>query len=234
MAGIVHRAFAFFDMKVFLSTRPENRIGADAMWDEAEGALRAALEANGLAFEVNPGDGAFYGPKIDFLFRDALRREWQLTTIQLDYQMPERFDLTYVSSEGKEERPVMIHRALFGSLERFIAILIEHTAGALPLWLSPLQAKVLTLTERQETFGRDVVATLRGRGIRAELDDRNEKLGYKIRQAQLEKIPYMLVVGDREAAEGKVAPRLRSGEQLQAMTVDEVVSRISAEAKEPL
>jgi threonyl-tRNA synthetase len=234
MAGIVHRAFGFDDMKVFLSTRPENRIGADAMWDEAERALRAALEANGLAFEVNPGDGAFYGPKIDFLFRDALRREWQLTTIQLDYQMPERFDLTYVSSEGKEERPVMIHRALFGSLERFIAILIEHTAGALPLWLSPLQAKVLTLTERQEQFGREVVATLRDRGIRVELDDRNEKLGYKIRQAQLEKIPYMLVVGDREAAAGKVAPRLRSGEQLQPMTVDELVSRISTEAEEPL
>ena len=234
MAGIVHRAFGFGDMKVFLSTRPENRIGADAMWDEAERALRAALEANGLAFEVNPGDGAFYGPKIDFLFRDALRREWQLTTIQLDYQMPERFDLTYVSSEGKEERPVMIHRALFGSLERFIAILIEHTAGALPLWLSPLQAKVLTLTERQEQFGREVVATLRDRGIRVDLDDRNEKLGYKIRQAQLEKIPYMLVVGDREAAEGKVAPRLRSGEQLEPMTVDELVSRISTEAEEPL
>jgi threonyl-tRNA synthetase len=182
----------------------------------------------------NPGDGAFYGPKIDFLFRDALRRDWQLTTIQLDYTLPERFDLSYVSAEGKEERPVMIHRALFGSLERFLAILIEHTGGALPLWLAPVQAKVLTLTERQQAYGAEVVTTLRARGLRAELDDRNEKLGYKIRQAQLEKIPYMLVLGDREAAEGKVAPRLRSGEQLPPLSVDELGARMLAEAREPI
>jgi threonyl-tRNA synthetase len=234
MARVVHRAFGFEDIRVFLSTRPAQRMGSDATWDHAEGALRAALEANGLRFEVNPGDGAFYGPKIDFLFRDALRREWQLTTIQLDYAQPERFDLTYVSPEGKEERPVMIHRALLGSIERFLAILIEHTAGAFPLWLAPVQVKVLTLTERQETYGAEILAELRGRGLRAELDIRNEKLGYKIRQAQLEKIPYMLVVGDREATDRKVAPRARSGEQLAATSIEEFAVRVLAEAEPPV
>jgi threonyl-tRNA synthetase len=233
MARAVHRAFGFDDIRVFLSTRPENRMGSDTMWDHAESALQAALEANGLAFEVNPGDGAFYGPKIDFLFRDALRREWQLTTIQLDYALPERFDLTYVSAEGKEERPVMIHRALLGSLERFLAILIEHTGGAFPLWLAPVQVRVLTLTERQEAYGGEILAALRQDGIRAELDARNEKLGYKIRQAQLEKIPYMLVVGDREAEEKKVAPRARSGEQLAAMPIEAFATRVRQEATEP-
>jgi threonyl-tRNA synthetase len=232
MARIVHRAFGFDDIRVFLSTRPEKRMGSDAMWDHAESALGAALEANGLRFEINPGDGAFYGPKIDFLFRDALRREWQLTTIQLDYALPERFDLSYVSAEGKEERPVMIHRALLGSIERFLAILIEHTGGGFPLWLSPVQVKVLTLTERQEAYGGEVTEELRRHGIRAELDSRNEKLGYKIRQAQLEKTPYMLVLGDREAAERTVAPRARSGEQLAVMPLQDFVGRVLAEAKE--
>jgi threonyl-tRNA synthetase len=234
MAGVVHRAFGFEDVRVFLSTRPAQRMGSDAMWDHAEGALRAALEANDLRFEINPGDGAFYGPKIDFLFRDALRREWQLTTIQLDYALPERFDLTYVSPEGKEERPVMIHRALLGSIERFLAILIEHTAGAFPLWLAPVQVKVLTLTERQEEYGAEILAELRGKGLRGELDIRNEKLGYKIRQAQLEKIPYMLILGDREAAERKVAPRARSGEQLAAMSIEEFAASVFAEARPPV
>ena len=234
MAGVVHRAFGFEDVRVFLSTRPAQRMGSDAIWDHAEGALRAALEANDLRFEINPGDGAFCGPKIDFLFRDALRREWQLTTIQLDYALPERFDLTYVSPEGKEERPVMIHRALLGSIERFLAILIEHTAGAFPLWLAPVQVKVLTLTERQEEYGAEILAELRGKGLRGELDIRNEKLGYKIRQAQLEKIPYMLILGDREAAERKVAPRARSGEQLAAMSIEEFAASVFAEARPPV
>jgi threonyl-tRNA synthetase len=233
MAAIVHRAFGFEDLRVFLSTRPAQRMGSDAMWDHAEGALRAALEANELPFEVNPGDGAFYGPKIDFLFRDALRREWQLTTIQLDYALPERFDLVYVSAEGKEERPVMIHRALLGSIERFLAILIEHTAGAFPLWLAPVQVRVLTLTERQESYGGEVAAALRAKGLRVEVDARNEKLGYKIRQAQLDKTPYMLVVGDREAAERTVAPRTRSGEQLPVTSVEDLASRLVEEAKQP-
>ncbi len=233
MAGIVHRAFGFDDIRVFLSTRPPNRMGSDAMWDQAESALRAALDANAVAYEEAVGDGAFYGPKIDFLFRDALRRDWQLTTIQLDYAIPERFELTYVSAAGTEERTVMIHRALLGSIERFLGILIEHTAGAFPLWLSPVQVKVLTLTERQEAYGALVRDALEGAGFRVELDTRSEKLGYKIRQAQLEKVPYMLVLGDREAAERKVAPRSRTGQQLEAMSIEEFVGRLTAEAQEP-
>jgi threonyl-tRNA synthetase len=220
MARAVHTTFGFEDIRVFLSTRPERRMGSDAMWDRAEGDLARALEANGLAYEVNPGDGAFYGPKIDFVFRDALRREWQLTTVQLDYAMPERFDLGYVSAAGTEERPVMIHRALLGSIERFLGILIEHTAGAFPLWLAPVQVRVLNVTERQEAYASEIASALRARGFRAELDARSEKLGYKIRQAQLEKIPYMLVIGDREATAGTVAPRSRTGAQLEAMPID--------------
>ncbi len=233
MAGVVHRAFGFDDIRVFLSTRPANRMGSDGMWDQAETALRAALDANAVAYEEAVGDGAFYGPKIDFLFRDALRRDWQLTTIQLDYAIPERFELTYVSAAGTEERTVMIHRALLGSIERFLGILIEHTAGAFPLWLSPVQVKVLTLTGRQEAYGALVRDVVERAGFRVELDTRSEKLGYKIRQAQLEKVPYMLVLGDREAAERKVAPRSRTGQQLEAMPIEEFIGRLAAEAKEP-
>jgi threonyl-tRNA synthetase len=234
MAKIVHRAFAFEDMRVFLSTRPEQRLGTDAMWDRAERDLAAALEANGLPFEVAAGDGAFYGPKIDFLFRDALRRDWQLTTVQLDYALPERFDLGYVTTEGKIERPVMIHRALLGSIERFLGILIEHTGGAFPTWLAPVQAKVLTVTERQEEYGAKVSAAIRAAGHRVELDTRNEKLGYKIRQAQLEKVPYMLVLGDREAADGLVAPRARAQGQLDPMSIERFLEILAAEARLPL
>jgi threonyl-tRNA synthetase len=234
MARVVHRAFAFDDIRVFLSTRPDQRLGTDELWDRAEGDLVAALEANGLAFEIAKGDGAFYGPKIDFLFRDALRRDWQLTTVQLDYNLPERFDLTYVTPEGKEERPVMIHRALFGSIERFLGILVEHTGGAFPTWLAPVQAKVLTVTERQEAYGAEVAGAIRRAGFRVELDTRNEKLGYKIRQAQLEKIPYMLVLGDREAAERLVAPRSRTGGQLDPMTIESFIERLASEARVPV
>ncbi len=234
MAKKVHRAFGFEDIRVYLSTRPEKRMGSEAMWDQAERALGGALEANGLAFEVSPGEGAFYGPKIDFLFRDALRRDWQLTTIQLDYAMPERFDLKYVSAAGTEERPVMIHRALLGSIERFLGILIEHTGGAFPLWLAPVQVKVLTVTERQERYGAEVADALRGAGLRAELDLRSEKLGYKIRQAQLEKVPYMVVLGDREAAGRVVAPRSRTGGPLEPMPLEHFVERLVQEAKEPI
>ena len=234
MARVVHRAFGFEDIRVFLSTRPAQRLGTDELWDRAEGDLAAALEANGLAFELAKGDGAFYGPKIDFLFRDALRRDWQLTTVQLDYNLPERFDLTYVTPEGREERPVMIHRALFGSIERFLGILVEHTGGAFPTWLAPVQVKVLTVTERQEAYGREVAAALRRAGFRVELDTRNEKLGYKIRQAQLEKIPYMLVLGDREGAERLVAPRSRAAGQLDPMSVESFIERLASEARVPI
>src|SRR5882724_4174132 len=233
MVREVYGAFGFEKIEVTLQTRPEKFLGRVELWDAAEAALARSLEAAGYAVKVLPGEGAFYGPKIGFDFRDVLERSWTLATVQIDCAMPERFGLEYTTREDQPATPVMIHRAVLGSIERFIAILLEHTAGAFPLWLAPVQAKVLTLTERQEAFGGEVVATLRARGLRAELDARNEKLGYKIRQAQLEKIPYMLVVGDREAAEGKVAARLRSGEQLPPMTVDELIARVAAEAKEP-
>jgi len=201
------------------------------MWQQAESALAAALNHAGMTFEINPGDGAFYGPKIDFNFVDALKRSWQLATIQLDFgALPERFDLTYVTSDGSEARPVMIHRAVLGTIERFMGIFIEHCGGAFPLWLAPVQVKVLTLTERQEGVGREVAGRIALAGMRVELDDRNEKLGYKIRAAQLEKIPYMLVIGDKEAENGTVAPRTRSGETLPPVAVDAFIERLRVEA----
>ncbi len=207
----IYETFGFEDVLVELSTRPEKRLGSDEVWDRAEAALGKALEDQGVAYEVNAGDGAFYGPKIDFQVRDAIGRSWQLGTIQLDYQMPERFDLTYIGADGAEHRPVMIHRAMLGSLERFLGILIEHTAGAFPLWLAPVQAVVLPVSEKFLGYGQRVVEQLTEGGIRAELDQRNEKLGYKIRQAQLHKVPYMLVVGGREEESGTVNVRRRDG-----------------------
>jgi threonyl-tRNA synthetase len=189
------------------ATRPETRIGDDAMWDRAEAALKSALEATGMPYTVNEGDGAFYGPKIDFEVTDSLGRPWQLGTIQLDYAAPERFDLTYVGEDNATHRPVVIHRAVSGSLERFIAILIEHYAGAFPLWLAPLQVIVLPIADRHADYAREVVQTLDAAGIRAEVDDRQEKVNYKIREAQLQKIPYMLVVGDKEVSDRAVAVR---------------------------
>ena len=196
--------------RIKFATRPEQRIGDDAMWDRAEGALRSALEATGMPYTVNEGDGAFYGPKIDFEVMDSLGRPWQLGTIQLDYAAPERFDLTYVGEDNAEHRPVVIHRAVSGSLERFIAILIEHYAGAFPLWLAPLQVIVLPIADRHLDYAREVAAELDQTGLRVEVDDRQEKVNYKIREAQLQKIPYMLVVGDRESAEKAVAVRSRA------------------------
>ncbi len=231
MIDEVYNAFGFARRRVYLSTRPDNSIGTDEMWAKAEGALTSALNSAGIEFELNPGDGAFYGPKIDFNFLDALKRWWQLATIQLDFgALPERFDLSYVAPDGNEARPVMIHRAVLGTIERFMGILIEHCGGAFPLWLAPVQAKVLTLTERQEDFGRQVNDRLVAAGFRSELDDRNEKLGYKIRAAQLEKVPYMLVVGDKEAAADSVAARTRRGETLEPMPVATFIERLRSEA----
>ena len=196
--------------RIKFATRPEQRIGDDAMWDRAEGALRSALEATGMPYTVNEGDGAFYGPKIDFEVMDSLGRPWQLGTIQLDYAAPERFDLTYVGEDNAEHRPVVIHRAVSGSLERFIAILIEHYASAFPLWLAPLQVIVLPIADRHLDYAREVAAELDQASFRVEVDDRQEKVNYKIREAQLQKVPYMLVVGDRESAEKAVAVRSRA------------------------
>ncbi|MGH7830067.1 MAG: threonine--tRNA ligase [Candidatus Binatia bacterium] len=226
----VYRTFQFTDMQVKLSTRPERYIGSLDVWAHAEDALAQALKREGIEFRINPGEGAFYGPKIDFEVSDALRRGWQLATIQLDFAMPERFDLNYTAPDGGERRPVMIHRAILGSVERFMGILIEHCGGAFPLWLAPVQVKVLTVTDAQKDYARRVVEELNAAGWRAELDARNEKLGYKIREAQLEKVPYAVVIGDREVKESTIAPRRRGGENLKPTPVKEFMEMLQAEA----
>jgi threonyl-tRNA synthetase len=209
-----------------VSTRPAKRIGSDELWDRAEKALVTALDKRGFAYRVNPGDGAFYGPKIDFHVSDALGRSWQLGTVQLDYQLPSRFGLTYVGADGAEHRPVMIHRAMLGSLERFLAILIEQTAGAFPLWLAPVQAVVLPISEKFIEYGEKVRDELAAAGVRVELDARNEKLGYKIREAQMQKVPYMLVAGAREQEENTLSVRRRAGADLGAMPAAAFLERL--------
>ncbi|MTV49009.1 threonine--tRNA ligase [Heliobacillus mobilis] len=196
-----------FDYHIELSTKPEKAMGSDEIWELATSSLEDALKSKGMDYKINPGDGAFYGPKIDFHLKDCLGRTWQCGTIQLDFQMPERFDLTYVGEDGQKHRPVMIHRVVFGSIERFIGILTEHFAGAFPAWLAPVQVRVLPITDRHHAYAQKVLAHLAERGIRAEVDDRNEKIGYKIREGQVKKIPYLLVVGDKEAENGAVAVR---------------------------
>ncbi|MEA2392229.1 MAG: threonyl-tRNA synthetase [Solirubrobacteraceae bacterium] len=225
----VYRRFDF-PVHVELSTRPENRLGDDALWDQAEGALAQALEQQGLAYTVNEGDGAFYGPKIDLHMTDSLGRSWQLGTVQLDYNLPERFDLTYTGADNAEHRPVMIHRALFGSFERFIGILLEHTGGELPLWLTPVQAIALPIADRHNQAAERVVTRLRERGLRAELDDRTESVGRKIRDAELRKVPYMLVVGDREAEERAVALRRHGEGDEGSVELDAFADRLAGEA----
>jgi len=220
-----------------LATRPESYLGTVAQWDAAEQALHDALRANGIAYEINAGDGAFYGPKIDIHVEDVLGRLWQIATIQADLTMlPERFQLEYIDADGQPKRPVTIHRAIFGSYERFIGIVTEHYAGAFPTWLAPVQARVLPISEKHAAYGRAVHGKLRGARVRAELDDRNEKLGYRIRDAQLRKVPYMLVVGEREAQDGTVSVRLRTGEDLKAIPLDRVLADFSREisSREPV
>ncbi len=222
LLGLVQRVYGDFGLSYTakLSTRPPEFLGEIATWDSAEAQLRAALERAGQPYTLNAGDGAFYGPKIDFDITDAIGRKWQCATIQLDYQLPARFSLKYVGADNAEHMPIVIHRAIFGSLERFIALLIEHFAGAWPLWLSPVQAVVLPISDRHMDYARQVHARLAAAGLRAELDERQEKIGYKIREAQLQKVPYMLVTGDREAAEGTVSVRSRSAGDLGARSVE--------------
>ncbi len=221
-----------FEPRLELSTRPDKRIGSEAMWDRAESALTSALDQRGAAYDVAEGDGAFYGPKIDLHMTDSIGRAWQLGTVQLDYVMPERFGLEYTGADNAEHRPVMIHRALIGSFERFIGILVEHYAGEFPLWLAPVQALVLPIADRHAGAARAAADRLRAAGLRADVDDRTESVGRKIRDAELRKVPYMLVVGDREAAEGTVAVRRhRDGDQ-GAEPVDAVAERLAAEAAE--
>jgi len=212
-----------------LSTRPAKSIGTDEQWETAEQALHDALRANGLAYDLNPGDGAFYGPKIDVDVQDVLGRRWQNATIQLDFAQPDRFGLEYIDSDGQAKRPVMVHRAILGSFERFVGILTEHYAGAFPTWLAPVQARVLPISEKHGDYAREVWTRLRGARIRAELDDRNEKLGYRIRDAQVRKVPYMLVTGEREKQSGTVSLRHRSGDDLGAVPVDRVLADLAAE-----
>jgi threonyl-tRNA synthetase len=220
-----------FQPRLELSTRPAQRIGSDEMWDRAEGALEGALQAEGLDYEVNPGDGAFYGPKIDLHMTDSIGRSWQLGTVQLDYSMPERFELAYTGADNAEHRPVMIHRALMGSFERFIGILIEHYAGELPLWLAPVQAIVLTLSERFNEYGAEVHERLLAQELRCELDERGESIGRKVRDAELRRIPYMLVVGEREAREGTVSVRERRAGDMGSAPVEEIAGRLLAGAR---
>jgi threonyl-tRNA synthetase len=234
--AVLDFGFALYELFGFepvleLSTRPEKRVGTDEMWDRAEAALKNALERQGLEYQLNEGDGAFYGPKIDLHMRDSIGRSWQLGTCQLDYSMPELFDLTYTGADNAEHRPVMIHRALLGSFERFIGILIEHYAGEFPFWLTPIQGIVLTISDRHEVAAASAAQILQDAGLRIEVDSRTESVGRKIREAELRKIPYILVVGDREAEEGTVSVRRHGGADDGSYPVDVLAERLANESK---
>jgi threonyl-tRNA synthetase len=225
----VYADFGFNDVIIALSTRPEQRVGSDEVWDKAEAALRQALDAKGLEWTLQEGEGAFYGPKIDFSLRDCLERVWQCGTVQVDFSMPGRLDAEYVAEDGSRQVPVMLHRAILGSLERFIGILIEQHAGAFPVWLAPWQAVVLTITDRQDGYASDVAESLKKQGFRAFADLRNEKIGFKIREHTLQRIPYLLVVGDREQEEGAVSVRTRGGEDLGSMPLEAFAERLATD-----
>ncbi|RMD71978.1 MAG: threonine--tRNA ligase, partial [Gammaproteobacteria bacterium] len=220
-----YRDFGFDKVMVALSTRPELRVGEEALWDKAEKALEDALNAKGLQWELQPGEGAFYGPKIEFSLTDCLERVWQLGTIQLDFSMPERLGATYVAEDGSKKVPVMLHRAILGSMERFIGILLEHYGGELPLWLAPVQGVVMNITDRQRDYAESVARALEEEGFRVEADLRNEKIGFKIREHTLKKVPYLLVVGDREKEGGVVSVRTRAGQDLGSMPLEELSRR---------
>ena len=228
----VYRDFGFHEVDMALSLRPEQRVGADELWDKSEEALEQALSSKGLSFKIQPGEGAFYGPKIEFALRDSLGRVWQCGTVQVDFSMPERLGAKFVSANGDRKTPVMIHRAILGSLERFIGILIEEHAGLLPVWLAPVQAVVLSITEKQSSYAESVSEKLAQSGLRCTVDLRNEKIGLKIREHTLERIPYLLVVGDRERADGTVAVRTRTGQDLGSFSVEELITNLHQEVAE--
>jgi threonyl-tRNA synthetase len=223
----IYADFGFNEVLVKLSTRPENRIGADELWDRAEAALAESLDDAGIAYELNPGEGAFYGPKIEFSLKDTIGRVWQCGTLQLDFNMPGRLDATYIDEDSARQTPVMLHRAILGSLERFIGILIENYGGAFPAWLAPVQAVVLNISEKQQDYCEQVAETLENQGFRVDSDLRNEKIGFKIRQHTMSKVPYLLVVGDREVENGTIAVRTRSGEDLGSMSVNEFMKHLA-------
>ena len=220
-----------FEYEIELSTRPEDSMGSDEQWEMAEGALKKVLKDLNMKYELNEGDGAFYGPKIDFHIKDCLGRSWQCGTIQLDFQMPERFDLTYIGEDGEKHRPVMLHRVIFGSIERFIGILIEQYAGAFPTWLAPVQVKILTIADRHVDYAKKLIKEMSSKGIRVELDDREEKIGYKIREAQLQKVPYMLIIGDKEVEENKASMRSRDKGDLGSIEKEKFIEKIEEEIK---
>ena len=225
----VYADFGFHNIIYKVATRPKERIGSDAIWDKAEAALIESLDASGCSYEISPGDGAFYGPKIEYTLKDAIGRQWQCGTMQVDFSMPERLDAEYVGEDGARHRPVMLHRAIVGSLERFIGILIEESAGALPAWLAPVQVVVLNITDAQAEYARSVAQTLQNQGLRVELDLRNEKITYKIREHSMQKLPYLLVVGDKEVAAGAVAVRARGGQDLGAMSLEVFMQKLQSD-----
>jgi threonyl-tRNA synthetase len=227
----VYADFGFRDVLIKLSTRPEQRVGEDALWDKAEHALQQALESQRLPWELQPGEGAFYGPKLEFSLRDSLGRVWQCGTIQLDFSMPGRLGAHYIAEDGSKQVPVMLHRAILGSMERFIGILLEHYGGLLPAWLAPVQAVAMNITDAQREYAVQVAQTLQKQGLRAEADLRNEKIGLKIREHTLQRVPYLLVVGDREMAAQTVAVRARSGKDLGGMPLDVFIERLSEEVR---
>src|SRR4030095_16664207 len=229
---MILRAFGFERYDIFLSTRPSKATGTDEQWQAATAALKSALETRKLPYEVDPGEGVFYGPKIDIKIKDSLDRAWQCSTIQVDFNNPNRFALEYIGEDGKAHQPIMVHRALLGSLERFFGVLIEHYAGAFPLWLAPVQAVVVPVAERHHEYAQAVAARLRGRGVRVHVDDRSEKMGYKIREAQVQKVPYMLVVGDKEVEAKTVSVRHRQAGDLGSMAAEDLGERIARLARE--
>jgi threonyl-tRNA synthetase len=225
----VYRDFGFEEVRVKFSDRPEKRAGSDATWDKAEGALKAAVEAAGLEYTLNPGEGAFYGPKLEFVLRDAIGRDWQCGTLQVDFVLPERLGAEYVGEDGAPHRPVMLHRAILGSMERFLGILIENHAGRFPAWLAPVQAVVMNITDGQADYCRRAADFLQNQGLRVETDLRNEKVGFKIREHTLQRVPYLLVAGDREAGSNTLAVRTRNGKDLGAMPLEALASKLAEE-----
>ena len=231
MLNEIYQTLGMPNYNIYLATRPEKRVGSDEIWDKAETALEEALKAQGIEYGVNEGDGAFYGPKLDIVFTDAIGRPWQLGTLQCDFNMPERFELKYTGADGADHRPVMLHRAILGSLERFIGVYLEHTAGKLPTWLCPEQVAILNVTDKQSEFCEQLVKDLRNQGVRAVFDSRNEKLGFKIREAQLRRVPYMLTIGDKEVESDNLSVRLRTGDVAPAVARSEFIAKIVEEIK---
>jgi threonyl-tRNA synthetase len=229
----IYRDFGFEDVRIKFSDRPDKRVGEDAVWDKAEAALKRAVEAAGLTYELNPGEGAFYGPKLEYVLRDAIGRDWQCGTIQVDLNMPERLGAYYIGADGEKTVPVMIHRAMFGSLERFTGILVEHHAGHLPSWLSPTQVVVATIVSDANDYAQSVLERLREAGLRAEADLRNEKINYKVREHSVAKVPVILVAGKREAEAGSVSVRRLGSQKQQVMSLDDAIATLAAEATPP-